>query len=101
MSNDKAKEGGLLTQKDLMQRWGVTPRTVQRHRKEFGLEPCDFTGINPVFRVEDVEAMEERRRAKRREFLNRQSKGKNSGRFGAILSLKEIRQKAGKRRAAK
>lgn len=87
----------MLTQKDLMERWRYdSVRNIQRIRKEFGLEPSDFTGITPLFALEDVQRVEEARREKRMKILER---CQSQRRAANILTLKEIRAREGKRKA--
>ncbi|HTD65025.1 MAG TPA: hypothetical protein VK846_00645 [Candidatus Limnocylindria bacterium] len=51
----------LLSQKDLVFRWGVTLRTVRKERKRWGLRPANFIGLMPLFKPSDVEVAEARR----------------------------------------
>jgi hypothetical protein len=90
MSIDQARETKLLTQKDLMSKWGCTVRTIQRTRKEFGLLPVDFYGVNPLFTPEDVARVEEMRRVKRMEWLER--KAKAARKSSAILTVKDAKR---------
>jgi predicted site-specific integrase-resolvase len=48
----------LLTVSDLCQRWGCSPRTIERYRRQ-GLVAVKLAGVR--FRLEDVEAFEESR----------------------------------------
>ena len=54
-----------FTQKELMQRWGVTLRTVQREIRRYLLTPADYIGIQPIFNENAVQEMERRRLAER------------------------------------
>lgn len=85
--------GDFLTQKDLMTRWQLSIRAVQRQRKEFGLQPIDCLGNNPLFALEHVEAVEELRREK---FLLRTKARASTARrqIGGVITLKQIRAKA-------
>lgn len=51
----------LYTKKELMLRWGVTKRTVERDVRKFGLNPVAFVGIQPLWDLPSILAMEERR----------------------------------------
>jgi hypothetical protein len=64
-----------LTQKELKARWGVSLRTVQRDVRRFKLPPADFIGIQPVFELADVVAMEERRQRERAKQMGLTVKG--------------------------
>lgn len=86
---EAAHQSRLLTQKDLMARWNCTVKTVQRARKTFSLDPVDFYGVNPLFRLEDVERAEELRRQRGMARMRRQ------GRNG-ILTLKQLKARAKK-----
>jgi hypothetical protein len=91
VSIDKAQSAGLLSQKELCDELGVKSlRQVQRIRKRFGLEPVDFTGINPVFSREDVERVKEARRQSLAD-LNRRRRAQHT--VGGILTLRQIRAK--------
>lgn len=83
-----------LSQKDLMQRWECDSiRTVQRHRKKYGLEPVAFRGNAPLFSLQDVEALEEARREDGLRRLTRQRKfGKSH--IGGILTLRQLKARA-------
>lgn len=60
------KKRGLFSQKDLVERWGLTSvRTVQRYRNEFNLKPVDWWGVNPLFTLAEVERVERLRNKKR------------------------------------
>ena len=50
-----------LTKKDLIFRWQVTKRTVEREIRRFGLRPVDYRGRSPIFTLAAVEAMEKKR----------------------------------------
>jgi len=51
----------VLTQKELAHRWDVCLRTVRKEVRRWGLEPCDYIGLMPLFAEPDVEAAERRR----------------------------------------
>jgi len=50
-----------LTLKDLGERWGQSPRSVQRDVRRWKLPPSKFKGLQPFFNEADVEEMERRR----------------------------------------
>lgn len=95
MSADQAKQSGHLSQKDLMLRWGCNSvRTIQRTRKEYGLEPVEFFGINPLFSLEDVERVEEARRKRQLRRMKRQQKQKA---IGGLLTIRQLRKAKGRK----
>lgn len=78
-----------LNKWDLMERWGSSKRTVERHVKRFGLIPVDWTGREPVWALPDVEAMESRRREHLKEVYRYAPPAK-------IVTVKEAKARAGK-----
>lgn len=49
----------LMDDDDLCKRWGCSPRTLERYRSQ-GLV-CIRIGSGPKYRIEDVEAFEDKR----------------------------------------
>lgn len=90
-ARDKARQKGLLTQKDLCLRWNMSIRTVQRERERFGLEPVDFYGNNPLFTLDEVEKMEEARRLRGIQRLLKRKRVPRDRITGRIVSMKELR----------
>lgn len=90
------KERGLMSQKDLMRRKGYNSvRSVQRFRKEFGLLPASFWGVNPLFTLEAVELAEAAEEKKRLAMLKRKMA---RARACKLISIKQARRRAGRRR---
>lgn len=54
-------DANTLTQTELCYRWKIGIKSVRANVRKFGLEPADFIGIQPVFKLADVLAMEARR----------------------------------------
>lgn len=88
----------LLTQKDLMARWGFNSiRSVQRARARFKLMPVDFWANQPLFAPADVARMEENRKKHIAEELQRAAKVCRKKICSKLVSLKEARRRAGRK----
>jgi hypothetical protein len=84
--NEKMK----LTYKDLQTRWTCSRSTVVLNVRKFGLTPCDFRGLQPLFDEKDVIQMEQRRFAERAEQIGL------SVDTGRILTVAQAKRRAGK-----
>jgi hypothetical protein len=91
-------------QSDLAARWGCDLRTVRRHVAQFDLRPAFYRGNAPVFTLESVEAMEQRRtveKAKASAALSRKMKrirkatAPKNGHH--VLTLAQAKRKAGRK----
>ena len=99
MTTDE-KPRRTLTQEDLMSRFGVlSPRSVQRIRKEFGLLPAKFQGFKtPLFAIADVERVEKLRQQKQFARLAGHAAGAIAGAGPGIFTIRQAKRQAkGKR----
>ena len=67
------EDRGMLSQKDLMKRLGVSIRVIQRLRNRYRLPVKAYWGVNPLFTEQDVKRMERSIRIDRQRMAKRKS----------------------------
>lgn len=92
-----------ITRDQLAERWNCSHKTIRRAELAHGLEPAGYIGNQPVYRLDNVTATfrritEHKRRKVSRLAVERgdmPAKG-TPAKSGRVISLAEVRRRAGK-----